>query len=183
MDVPRQRAEHPIPLGYLQIRVQDNGKRIHGLAHRLVWQYFFGNIPDGMCINHKNGAKDDNNPENLEIVTYSENMKHAFRNKLITQDGERNPNAKLSNTDVEEIRYLYATGKFYQVSLAKKYGVSFQSISKIVKGKSRKEQGGTIDPSDHREDYMEHDPKTGRFVGKVVKMPKLDGQEWREWPR
>ena len=77
-----KRAEHRVQAGYLQIRNTIDGKRIYACAHRLVWQYFFGDIPDGLCMNHKNGIKDDNRPENLEVVTYSENQKHAFRTGL-----------------------------------------------------------------------------------------------------
>lgn len=152
------------------------------MAHRLVWHYFFGPIPDGMCINHKNGIKDDNRPGNLEIVTYSENIKHAHRLGCIDQSGERNPNAKLSNAEVQEIRVLYSTGQYYQTDLAKKFGVSFQTISKIVRGERRGTQRGPVDSSDHRLDYIERDPKTGRIIGKRAAGHLLDGQTWDEFP-
>ena len=163
INTPRQRAEHRTPLGYLQIRAMIGDRRLHGLAHRLVWQHFFGDLPDGMVINHKNGIKDDNRPENLEVVTYSENMKHAHANRLLDQRGERNPAAKLSNLQVTEIREEHATGKYQQQELARRFNVTFQAISKIVKGRSRQSQAGPIDTNDHRH-ASERDPETGRFV-------------------
>lgn len=159
------------------------GKRINASAHRLVWHYFYGPIPDGMCLNHKNGIKGDNRPENLELTTYSENIKHAHRIGTANQDGERNHQAKLSNAEVEEIRISYFMGKIYQVDLATRYGVSFQTISKIVRGERRGTQKGPVDSSDHRLDYMERDPKTGQFVTKKCSGHLLDGREWREFPK
>ena len=52
--------------------------RVNASAHRLVWRHFHGPIPDGMTINHKNGKKQDNRPENLEVMTYAEQTKHAI---------------------------------------------------------------------------------------------------------
>ncbi|MCW7071887.1 MAG: HNH endonuclease [Methanophagales archaeon] len=164
--IPRKRAESRSRAGYLQVRItpEPGAPQVGAMAHRLVWHYFFGPIPDGMCINHKNGIKDDNRPENLEVVTYSENMSHAHKNRLLDQRGERNPNAKLSDKQVQEIRELYATGEFFQADLASRYNVSFQTISKIVRGERRSNQAGPTDSSDHRLDYMERDPKSGRFI-------------------
>jgi len=154
------------------------------MAHRLVWHHFFGLIPGGMCINHKNGIKDDNRPGNLEIVTYSENMSHAHKNRLLDQRGERNPSAKLSDKEVEEIRKLYSTGEFLQVDLAQRYGVAFQTISKIVRGERREMQGGPIDSIDHRPGHAAaRDPENGRFVGKRAAGCLLDGQEHNEMPK
>lgn len=62
---------------YLQVRTMFNRKRHHALAHRLVWIHFFGRIPAGMTINHRNGNKKDNRPENLEVASYSEQILHA----------------------------------------------------------------------------------------------------------
>ena len=138
----RVRIEHRTPLGYLQVRKMRNGIRLHTGAHRLVWRWFTGPIPDGLTINHKNGIKDDNRPENLEMATYSENMSHAFRTGLRGQWGEANPSAKLSNRQVEEIRSRYAEGDITQESLGQNYGVTFQTISSIVRGERRTRQMG-----------------------------------------
>ena len=163
--VARRRAEHRLPRGYLQIKTVIDGVRVYGCAHRLVWQHFFGDIPDGLCMNHKNGIKDDNRPENLEVVTYSENLKHAFAHGLCNQDGERNPAAKLSNKEVETIRQLYATGKYRQVALAGEFGVAFQTVSKIVRGERRRAEGGPTSIENPR-CFCERDPKTGRFMSR-----------------
>lgn len=159
------RAERRTPQGYLQVRKMVNGIRLHAGAHRLVWRHFNGPIPAGMTINHLNGIKDDNRPENLELATYSENLKHAFRTGLKTQWGQSNPAAKLSNKDTEEIRALYAAGGITQAQLGNRFGVTFQTISDIVRGKRHQRQNGAI--ADYSERRMRVNAKRdnkGRFI-------------------
>lgn len=180
---PPRRAEHRTPHGYLQVRAMVGCRRYHVGAHRVIWWKFRGPIPDGMVINHINGQKDDNRLENLELVTPSGNAMHAHRTGLRDQHGERNPAAKLTDHEVAQIRLAYASGGFTQAELARKYGVSFQHISKLVRGQRRKKQAGPVADRDHRYCACERDPITGRFVGKIrAAGALLDGREWREWP-
>lgn len=74
--------------GYLMINHGRNG--FHMRAHRLIWEVVHGPIPDGMQINHINGIKTDNRIANLELVTPSENLTHAYRVGLARADGVHN---------------------------------------------------------------------------------------------
>ena len=72
-----------------------NGKRFY--VHRLVYELFVGMIPKGLEINHINGKKSDNKDTNLELVTRSQNLSHAYKTGLskgYVRDGEKNPNYK-----------------------------------------------------------------------------------------
>jgi len=146
----RRRAENRLPSGYLMVRVMVDGVRVVGLAHRLVWQHLHGNIPDGLVVNHRNGIKSDNRPDNLEVVSYSENMSHAHRMRLLDQRGEANPAAKLSNAEVAAVREMYARGGWTMQALGERFGVAIQTISKIVKGQRRETQGGPTSTEDLR---------------------------------
>lgn len=55
--------------GYNQIYI--NGKRY--FEHRLVWIYFYGDIPQKMVIDHINHNRSDNKIENLRCITQKEN--------------------------------------------------------------------------------------------------------------
>ena len=137
-----RRIDAAVGAGYRQVKFMVDGRQMSCLAHRLVWLHFHGPIPCGMVINHKNGNKADNRPTNLEVCTHSENQKHAYRIGLSDETGERNPAAKLTNVAVEMIRCRYLDPQTTQAELAKEFDVSFQAISRIVRGESRTKQGG-----------------------------------------
>lgn len=46
------------------------------LVHRLVYEAFKGKIPEGLEIDHIDRNKHNNNPDNLRVVTKSENCKN-----------------------------------------------------------------------------------------------------------
>ncbi len=50
-----------------------NGKRSY--IHRDVYEYYFGEIPDGYDVHHKDGDRSNNDIGNLEIYTKSEHGK------------------------------------------------------------------------------------------------------------
>jgi hypothetical protein len=84
-----------------------------------------GPVPEGMELDHLCRVHPCVNPEHLEPVTPREN-------KL------RGEGTKLTLVQVEEIRYLVRSGEL-QKSVAVKFGVSKQQISKIVLGLSWKD--------------------------------------------
>ncbi len=82
--------------GYALATIKINGKFKTFRLHRLVARSFIPN-PDNLPeINHINGIKTDNNVENLEWITRTDNLKHAWENNLhdikpvcmLSEDGE-----------------------------------------------------------------------------------------------
>jgi hypothetical protein len=136
----RVRGEKQLPTGYLMVRAMVDQVRMSALAHRLVWFYLHGRIPDGMVINHKNGRKEDNRPSNLEVVTPQGNALHSVhvlkKGKTLRQYGESNDAAKLTMGQVAQIRERRASGEKLK-KLAKDFGVSEQQVSKIARGERR----------------------------------------------
>lgn len=68
--------------GYPAVTVFDHNGQHTKNVHRIVAETFLPN-PDGkIAVNHKDGNKRNNHISNLEWVTNSENMKHAYRTGL-----------------------------------------------------------------------------------------------------
>lgn len=98
--------------------------------HRLVWAAVRGPIPDGMEVNHRNGIKADNRLANLELATRAQNMQHAFDTGLTSNAGEQHPGARLTETDVLDIRRRADAGES-KADLAAEYGVHRRHINAI----------------------------------------------------
>lgn len=114
-----------------------NGLRCNASVHRLVCETVNGHPPtQGMQVNHKDGDKSNNRPDNLEWVTRSGNMSHAYDIDL-KPSGERSHLAKLSASDVIEIRSL--KGKISQSKIGARFGVTQTCIQKILSGKKWKQ--------------------------------------------
>lgn len=62
--------------GYLRISIQGKNYSVH----KLVYETFVGDIPEKMEIDHIDGNKQNNNVDNLRLVTRSDNMKSAMTN-------------------------------------------------------------------------------------------------------
>lgn len=59
--------------GYGQITINKKSKK----AHRVMYELIRGTIPDGMELDHLCRVKSCVNPEHLEAVTHSENIKRS----------------------------------------------------------------------------------------------------------
>ena len=46
------------------------------VLHRLLWTYLYGQIPDGLVIDHIDCNRSNNNPQNLRLVTVGENLQN-----------------------------------------------------------------------------------------------------------
>lgn len=56
--------------GYLQININKKKKQVH----RVIYEKFNGEIPDGMQVDHINNVRDDNRIENLQLLTHQQNI-------------------------------------------------------------------------------------------------------------
>lgn len=116
--------------GYMVCTPYHNGVGTGRTAHALVASAFIGPRPDGLCINHKNGVKSDNRPENLEYVTQAENVRHAHQTGLSTTRGEGHPMHRLTESDVRNIRELLRSG-MSEKRIATAHGVTQCHVSRI----------------------------------------------------
>lgn len=64
--------------GYYQIKFSNKGKSKAEYVHRLVWQAFNGEIPEGYEVDHDDENKANNALSNLNLKTRYDNMKKAL---------------------------------------------------------------------------------------------------------
>ena len=86
--------------GYLITDLYENGKRTTSRVHRLVAEAYVENPDNKPEVNHKDLNKLNNNASNLEWMTKSENIRHAYDNGIHANRkpsygmlGKKNPNA------------------------------------------------------------------------------------------
>ncbi len=120
-----------ISRGYLRCTLSSKNIQKRFLIHRLVSIHFIENYLNKPCVNHIDGDKLNNNVNNLEWVTYSENERHSY--KILKKTSH---NRKLSETDVEDIRYNCSKGKNGNVNQYMiKYNVCRNTIISILNKK------------------------------------------------
>lgn len=139
-DVSRSGQNHGTGASYLRVMFVAKGERHAVSAHRVVWMVANQRpIPTGLEINHKNGNGEDNRPDNLEIVTASENVTHAIRvlgAKRKAQHGSKNASAKLTEDQVAQIKRLASLKSMPQRKIAEMFGVGQQTVANIHTGKT-----------------------------------------------
>lgn len=104
-------------------------------AHRVSYELFVVQIPDGLIIRHKNDTPLDVNPHNLEVGTRADNRQDCVtRGRTVGPRGEKQHQSKLTADQVRTIRARYIPRQVTQKMLAEEYGVQQSTISKIVRG-------------------------------------------------
>lgn len=75
--------------GYYRVRLFLEGTPRRLMVHRLVAECFKRNSNKVKIVNHKDGDKINNCATNLEWVTQSDNVKHAWKTGLIKRKSKR----------------------------------------------------------------------------------------------
>ena len=96
-------------------------------AHRISFQEFVGDIPDGAIVMHTCDNPSCVNPRHLRIGTYSDNTRDMYlKNRFPLQK----INAEVANKIYEDCKLMK------QKDVAEKYGVGFRTVSAIATGKT-----------------------------------------------
>ena len=108
--------------GYGQI--EHKTKKLY--AHRASYEAFVGEIPQGMYVCHTCDNVSCVNPNHLFLGTQKQNLQDMARKGRSTR-GEKNPGAKLTEEQVNQIRTMDGTCSF----ISKIFNVSSSAISAI----------------------------------------------------
>lgn len=122
----------PKVAGYVSITVRESkGVYRTRFVHRLVWEAFNGEIPKNLEINHKNGIKHDNRLENLELVTKSENIRHAIKNLGHRPQDNLKVDSELKLLRKSATQFLHSID-WTQREIAKVLGISQPQVSQYL---------------------------------------------------
>lgn len=123
---------HPEPMYHIEL--WNNNKRKTFKVHRLVAQAFIPNAEGKPQINHKDGDRRNNHVSNLEWVTGSENMVHAYGTGL-TKPRNRKP-IKCRNLITNKVIEFEST---YEAS--RNLGLNPDAIRSALKGRTQTSGG------------------------------------------
>ena len=126
---------------YVRIELTDTeNKRITRQQHGTLIRVF-NNFPGclDLEVNHKNGIHYDNRLSNLELVTHTENMDHAYRTGLNKNYGENHKDSTTTEEQVRGICKCLANGDTRKYAdIGKEFGVSEMVVVQIATGRSWK---------------------------------------------
>ncbi len=102
--------------------------------HRLMMAIFYPvDNMENLQVNHIDCNKHHNTFDNLEWVTPSENIQHAYKNNLITvREAEDSPFTNYSNETIDTICKLFMTGKYSKEEIAEKVGVPIYIVRNVT---------------------------------------------------
>ncbi|WP_435018414.1 NUMOD4 motif-containing HNH endonuclease [Tundrisphaera sp. TA3] len=129
------KAAYLTTYGYRALKFYRNGKMHHKFIHCLVAEAFIGERPHGLVVNHKDGNKTNNSPNNLEYVTSAENNRHAVEMKLYIPN--RFPNGTIRPRKIDEAgaeRIRTSEGGKTLANLSIELGILLEQCYKIRKG-------------------------------------------------
>lgn len=123
--------------GRLQVCLS-NGRRY---VHQLILETFVGPCPQDMEAMHADDNPANNRLDNLSWGTHRRNIGDAHRKGRMWRypKGERHPNAKLSESQIDFIRFMgrLPNRRGLRTTLAKAVGASHSAVSMILSGKRR----------------------------------------------
>lgn len=106
------------------------------LPHRFAWILAHGQIPEGLLVCHKCDNRACCNPAHLFLGTHRDNSQDSVK-KGRWLSGERSPRAKLTDSQVAEIRRRYTRSRGVG-ALAKEFNISLQYVWNLVHRSSRR---------------------------------------------
>lgn len=115
--------------------IKRDGKMIR--THRASWELHNGAIPDNLHVLHKCDLRWCVNPNHLSLGTNQDNVADKMaKGRCRLPSGENHVHAKLTYSQVAEMKFLYRAGGIYQKDLARRFGVTQEHVCKIINGRA-----------------------------------------------
>lgn len=86
----REVKQQTTPKNYKRVSLSKDNRKRSFLVHKLVYEAFKDIIPEGYEINHKDFIRNNNNIDNLEIMTHEDNVRYSKGMKIKQYDLNHN---------------------------------------------------------------------------------------------
>ena len=125
--------------GYGRTRFSHSGKS--WLVHRAAWFAWYGVDPGDLCVCHRCDVPSCVNPQHLFLGTKMDNWVDCQSKRRTaadngTTDGERGHWSKMTNVQAREEFCAFRSGRTSAVDIARRYGMTRQSVWNMLKGKT-----------------------------------------------
>lgn len=122
--------------GYGQMSLRGKNRSAHRISYRIT----FGPIPDGKLVLHSCHTPLCVRPDHLKVGSHQENMRDRKECGNYAT-GEDHPCAKLTESQVEEMRWAY-DGDATTPQLADEYDIDVRQVWQVITGNSWPHAGG-----------------------------------------
>ena len=123
--------------GYTRVRCNKHKKL--RMAHVIMWEEVYGEIPEGKEVNHKCGNRACFNVDHLELLDGGHHATHTNNSRV----GYRK-----ACTPVEDLMVFYYMVKACKIAInevVRLFGIKRSSLSSIINKRSRATETGWID--------------------------------------
>jgi hypothetical protein len=115
--------------GYATVILSKDSKAKHFTVHRLVATHFLSNPNSFPQINHKDGIKTNNSPENLEYCDASTNVQHSWdtglsKKQIGVSHHHSTPVIAIKETAILEFECLRECADYIGVSITSVWGAA-----------------------------------------------------------
>ena len=148
--------------GYYVITSNEEGNH-NKLLHRLIFEDFYGKIPEGCHVHHKDNDKLNNCIMNLQLLTESEHHKHHGGNYEYTiEDRKKMSDFKLGKSNLNNSTGYYRVYKEKGSQYAQGFTYTYEVDSSRLNGKRSRSKIRRVNLND------------------LEKAVKAAGYEWRK---
>lgn len=144
-----RRGENIFPLkfskdkdGYRRVVLSSHGNKFYKRICRLMGEQFLNDFSEHLVVNHIDGNKQNDNINNLEMVTIQENTIHAWKNGLCSLSDNAIPISIETQDEIKNFLSLASFLKEYKCFNTGYLKELRQGICKYSRTCIRKEHGG-----------------------------------------